>query len=586
MSLLKVSDNYSAAIVGNFSSLDTTITVSIAPVKTAGYLTVFDLNGNQFEKIKYTGVSGLNLTGCIRGLSFDDNSDTPVVGFAQDLKNGMAIKMTVTQHYLNPVIDFVNQYDGKWMGAVANYAALVALVSPQDGEVRVTLDDDKLYIYDLTTATWILAGAGGGAGTVYRTTLLGTESTGDDNKTFTMTSGSFPDKKYLQVYKNGVLMGEGASNDYVATGSNQAVFNDVVLDDDVITLLVVSVDLYNPAWNSVNADVLPDVTATHSIGSTLKKFTTGFFSGIVTALSFSGDGANLDDGANGKLTSGTTANKLVRLDANAKLPAVDGSQLTGIYTPFEQDLIFDGTTNASQISTNSVITSNNDGSVVIIISNPTSNSWLQITRLEKDVIGSYKVTHTVLKNDLPSTINSSDKGVAIVGNYVYINVNISGSSAKYVYRYLLADLTGYTDMTKSGTFYGGNAFSDGTYYYINTGTGNIYAKYSISGTTITNTNSNVTFTLASGTAYSSMCDGTYVYLADNSLVNPVYKYNLTGGVSIASKTLSIISGLSNESKRQIFFMGNNAFSSSRVYNVESNSAILGSSIKIKPFILF
>lgn len=108
MALLKVSDNYSAYIVGNFSSSAETITVDVAPVKTSGYLTVFDLNGNQLEKIKYTGVSGLNLTGCIRGLSFDDNSDTPVVGLAQDLKNGMAIKMTVTQHYINPIIDVIN----------------------------------------------------------------------------------------------------------------------------------------------------------------------------------------------------------------------------------------------------------------------------------------------------------------------------------------------------------------------------------------------------------------------------------------------------------------------------------------------
>ena len=108
MSLLKVSDNYSAFIVGNFSTTAETITVDIAPVKTAGYLTVFDLNGNQLEKIKYTGVDGLNLTGCVRGLSFDNNSDTPVVGNAKDLKNGMAIKMTVTQHYINPLVDVIN----------------------------------------------------------------------------------------------------------------------------------------------------------------------------------------------------------------------------------------------------------------------------------------------------------------------------------------------------------------------------------------------------------------------------------------------------------------------------------------------
>ncbi|HNV63275.1 MAG TPA: hypothetical protein PKN54_10070, partial [Candidatus Cloacimonas acidaminovorans] len=284
MSLLKVSDNYSAFIVGNFNSTAETITVDIAPVKTAGYLTVFDLNGNQLEKIKYTGVDGLNLTGCIRGLSFDDNSDTPVVGLAKDLKNGMAIKMTVTQHYINPVIDFVNQYDGKWMGAVADYAALVALTGSEDGEVRVTLDDSKIYVYDLDTTTWKLAGAGGGAGTVYITTKLGTEAVGDDNKTFELNSGSFPDKKYLQVYKNGVLQTEGATEDYVATGSNQAVFNAAVLDTDKITMIVVSVDIYNPAWNLVDGDILPDVTETHDIGSTNKKFKD------IYAQNYKGDG--------------------------------------------------------------------------------------------------------------------------------------------------------------------------------------------------------------------------------------------------------------------------------------------------------
>lgn len=342
MSLLKVSDNYSASIVGNFSTTAETITVDVAPVKTAGYLTVFDLNGNQFEKIKYAGVSGLNLTGCVRGLSFDDNSDTPVVGNAKELKNGMAIKMTVSQNYLNPVIDFVNQYNGKWMDAVADFATLPQ--PAEDGEVRVTLDDSKLYVYDLDTTTWNLAGAGGGAGTVYITTLLGTESTGDDNMTFTMTSGSYSSLKYLQVYKNGVLMTEGASNDYQApaTDSNWVAFNEPVEDDDVITLLVVSVDLYNPAWNNVNDDILPGATESYSIGSALKKFTTGFFSGIVSALSFTGDGSNLDDGANGKLTSGVTNGKLVRMTTGDKLPSVDGSNLTNLVA--SKKIYFDYTT--------------------------------------------------------------------------------------------------------------------------------------------------------------------------------------------------------------------------------------------------
>jgi microcystin-dependent protein len=354
MSLLKVSDNYSASIVGNFSTTADALTVDVAPVKTAGYLTVFDLNGNQLEKIKYAGVSGLNLTGCIRGLSFDNNTDTPVSGNAKELKNGMAIKMTVSQHYLNPVIDFVNQYDGKWEGAVANFAALPQPAT--DGEVRVTLDDSKLYVYDLDTTTWNLAGAGGGAGTVYITTKLGTEAEGDDNKTFELNSGSFPDKKYLQVYKNGVLMSEGATNDYVATGSNQAVFNDVVLDDDVITLLVVSVDIYNPAWNLVDGDILPDVTETHDIGSTTKKFkniyANNFFGAFPTAAVLPYAGATAPAGfllADGAAVSRTTYADLFAVIADTygvgdgsttfNLPDLKGRVAVGKSTDTEFDTL-------------------------------------------------------------------------------------------------------------------------------------------------------------------------------------------------------------------------------------------------------
>lgn len=310
------------AVGGTSCSIQNNLDDDGVTLPTGSYCFTLDADNAQKEHIICT-LTGKNLT-AIKSVSRQGVLSTGVV---REHRIGATVSITDFSHIKN-INDFAAQYDGKWEGAVANFAALPQPAS--DGEVRVTLDDSKLYVYDLDTTTWNLAGAGGGAGTVYITTKLGTEAVGDDNKTFQLNSGSFPDKKYLQVYKNGVLMSEGASNDYIATGSNQAVFNDVVLDDDVITLLVVSVDLYNPTWNSVNADVLPDTTATWSIGSTLKRFATGFFSGIVTALSFTGDGANLDDGANGKLTSGTTANKLVRLDGSAKLPAVDGSQLTNI----------------------------------------------------------------------------------------------------------------------------------------------------------------------------------------------------------------------------------------------------------------
>jgi len=237
----------------------------------------FTCDGENSQKEHfYCDLAGANATN-VQSVS---RQGVKTSGAVREHRVGATITITDFAH-IKDIADFVDQYDGKWENAVADYTALLAVSSPEDGEVRVTLDDSKIYVYNLDTTTWTLAGAGGGAGTVYRTTLLGTESTGDDNKTFTLTSGSFPDKKYFQVYKNGVLMVEGATNDYIATGSNQAVFNDEVEDDDVIDLLVISVDLYNPAWNQVNGDILPDVDAAYDIGSTTKKFKDLHLSGDV-----------------------------------------------------------------------------------------------------------------------------------------------------------------------------------------------------------------------------------------------------------------------------------------------------------------
>jgi len=276
------------------------------------------------EIITWTGItdntSTYTLTGCVWGLNFYDLSNA-VANYKRHT-SGAKFEIKTDMHYIaeqfisadtptastgySPASDlelttraYVDNRDGYWEGAVANYAALTA--GATDGEVRVTLDDSKIYVWDEGTTTWILAGAGGGAGTVYITSLLGTEATGADNKTFTMASGSFTDKKYLQVYLNGVLMDEGATDDYVATGSDQAVFNTVVADTDRITLLVVSVDLYNPAWNSVNADVLPDVDSAYDIGSGVKKFKKIYVEQIDGEI----DPDNLTAQTAGYLTGGT-----------------------------------------------------------------------------------------------------------------------------------------------------------------------------------------------------------------------------------------------------------------------------------------
>jgi len=86
-------------------------------------------------------------------------------------------------------------------------------------------------------ASWVLAGAS--TGTVYRSTLLGTDA--DDaptNTTFSLGSGSWALDINLQVYLNGVLMELGASEDYVTLDDNTIQFNTAVEDTDKVTLYV------------------------------------------------------------------------------------------------------------------------------------------------------------------------------------------------------------------------------------------------------------------------------------------------------------------------------------------------------------
>jgi len=312
-----------------------------------GYFTL-EPGTSREESIVCTSASSTlrALTGCTRGLAASGSSEEGSSARAYSHNAGSKIIMTdIAQFFGNfvnfaspeaassfsPTTDYhlttktwVENRNGYWEGAAANFAAL-PLTDNADGAARVTLDDSKLYVWASSTQAWNLAGAGGGAGTVYIDTFLGTDSTGGDNQTFTLTSGSYPDKKYLQVYLNGILMEEGATNDYVATSSNAVIFNVAVLDDDKVTMLVVSVDLYNPAWNSVNADILPDVDSAYDIGSTTKKFKDGYFAEL-NADTYSGDG--VIDPDNISATSSDEAYKLVKLDNEGSLP----SELLSSYT--------------------------------------------------------------------------------------------------------------------------------------------------------------------------------------------------------------------------------------------------------------
>ena len=161
---------------------------------------------------------------------------------------------------------YVDSRNGYYEAPVANFAALPTGVN--SGEMRVTLDDGKVYTW--SGSAWILAGAGGGAGIVYRDDIVVTSTA---QMTYKLSSGSWPAKNYLTVYRNGQLLAEGAGNDYTApTTGNTITLLSAPVVSEVITLRVESIDFYNSSWTEVNDDLLPDIDATHDVGTTSLRF--------------------------------------------------------------------------------------------------------------------------------------------------------------------------------------------------------------------------------------------------------------------------------------------------------------------------
>ena len=96
---------------------------------------------------------------------------------------------------------------------------------------------------------------------------------------------------FIEVYVNGVLLTD--STDFTATNGNSITFTVALLLNDEVTVISLKTFTVADHYTKSDADTLL--------------------------------AAKLDDSQ-----VGTTANKLVALDGNAKLPAVDGSQLTNL----------------------------------------------------------------------------------------------------------------------------------------------------------------------------------------------------------------------------------------------------------------
>lgn len=205
-------DNYDTYLAAPAASGDATLTVNVAPTKTAGVLTIYETDGRTIrEKIYYTGVSGTTLTGVVRGIRFTDTAGvvlfTADATLAMDHPSGARIAMTDNIHYLGVALAALN--GDMEMGGVMQLPASRTINSSRDVV-------DKEYVDALS------------AGTMSQ--LLVTKNGADPTLTVNVASGRFGLRDQTSALYAGAAAQAVTANqtnyiELTATGSGTLVIN-------------------------------------------------------------------------------------------------------------------------------------------------------------------------------------------------------------------------------------------------------------------------------------------------------------------------------------------------------------------------
>ena len=186
---------------------------------------------------------------------------------------------------------------------------------------------------------------------------------------------------------------------------------------------------------------------------------------------------NLGLGTAATLTAGTSANNAVQLDSNAKLPAVDGSQLTGISGGTDQIDMVVGT-GSDAISVGNVVTRESNGE----------------TKKVKQVTST--TNYTLAARDVQNSISGYSNA-----NYTK-SVGCLGMKGRYLHAWWNGNnviLTGYSH-SSSGTWTKGSDVNTNRDH-----DNNSYARMKISYVPTLNTSAGGTFLLQIHDGQSSVC---------------------------------------------------------------------------------
>jgi hypothetical protein len=234
--------------------------------------------------------------------------------------------------------------------------------------------------------------------------------------------------------------------------------------------------------------------------------------------------------------------------------------------PMQDIPLATGTTSASGNSTS--CTSNSDGS--ILFTSYYDGSTIYIFRLVKDSsTGNYYITHTTT---VASTLSRG--GMAIIGSYLYVSIYSGGNALR---RYAIADLSGVTTINFSGTSKSSSAvWSDETYLYIHSGV-DTFDKFTISGTTATNT-ATITYTsMGTLSPYGSIGNATSVWTYDGTTFK---RYPIAGGAATSTLAPLFYAGRLNTGIQGLFFGSTTTLGIATNFNWCSATSVVGIGVNL------
>ena len=164
MSLYRPQSFYSSTIAEGLASggSETTLNVSTAPDETTGYLVINRPSSDGREIIKYTGVSGVQLTGLVRGLALTTTTGTALVETAvsankKEHSAGETIEMCDVHYYMGKIHDVID-------GLSRTDNTIFRVGAGADDDIYYyaqNADANKPYLkYDKTGSKWVFSNDG------------------------------------------------------------------------------------------------------------------------------------------------------------------------------------------------------------------------------------------------------------------------------------------------------------------------------------------------------------------------------------------------------------------------------------------